>query len=272
MWVKKIKGVCRGCKKIKISEKEQTKGISQFLEVGMTEFRLDAQGLRKGCVLASIAYAVSAGEHAEMEGEHSWDRLNYCINNFAGIRGTITFHPEYIVAVFREESKADIYKNAYDYFAGATTNILKIAEIETLRYMLQDVDGEQKPVITAAFWGTWSDFYSTQSWNEILENGGSIIENYFLGYNEVMEQCKNKYGLKNKQMELIADLFRRKTSGMEWEIRLKDDEIKCLRGDLKKTKKALRELNIFFDIPKQKKQTVKWPVWEWADKTGKKEK
>ena len=86
-----------------------------------------------------------------------------------------------------------------------------------------------------------------------------------------MEQCKNKYGLKNKQIELIADLFRRKTSGMEWEIRLNDDEIKCQRGDLKKTKKALRELNIFFDIPKRKKQTVKWPVWEWADKTGKKE-
>lgn len=53
--------------------------------------------------------------------------------------------------------------------------MIQVAKEEALQYVLEDVNGITKPVITAAFWGTWEQLFSTQTLADILNNGGNII-------------------------------------------------------------------------------------------------
>lgn len=58
--------------------------------------------------------------------------------------------------------------------------MIQVAKEEALQYVLEDVNGVAKPVITAAFWGTWKRMFSTQSLADILSNGGILsIRNFF---------------------------------------------------------------------------------------------
>ena len=82
------------------------------------------------------------------------------MDNSRGCKATITFHPQYIVAVFQDISKFNLQSDVYDYLSGIPDNILEIAKSETLQYVLNDIDGKRKPIITAAFWGTWRELFS----------------------------------------------------------------------------------------------------------------
>ena len=111
-------------------------------------------------------------------------------------KATITFHPQYIVAVFQDISKFNLQSDVYDYLSGIPDNILEIAKSETLQYVLNDIDGKRKPIITAAFWGTWRELFSNQLWNEIRNNGGLCffyLVSYTLGniINLFLQVCTN---------------------------------------------------------------------------------
>lgn len=212
----------------------------------METLQINPNELYKGCILAAIVHAVTVGEYPELSYEHSWDGMNYCMNDSQGSRATITFHPEYIIAVFQDLSKIDKDKSADDYFAGAPNNILKIADEEALQYVLSDMDGEIKPVITAAFWGTWETLSSSQTWDNIVENGGHILANQLLDYQKALANWDDNYGLNNIQLDLIHSLFERKTANRNCTIHLTEQETSALYGDIEECRESLRELNILF--------------------------
>lgn len=212
----------------------------------MKRIPINPYELYKGCLLAAIAHAVTVGEYPEFNYEHSWDGINYCMNNSQGCRATITFHSEFIIAVFQESSQIKNHKTAKDYFQDAPSQIVELAYQETLQYVLDDLDGEIQPVITAAFWGNWKDLYSLLTWDEIVTCGGYIIENQLLDYQKALAVWDNDYGFNNQQIDLICDLFQQKIKADQSPIVLNSDQIKSLYGDRDEYRESLQELNIIF--------------------------
>lgn len=193
---------------------------------------------------AAITHAVTVGDYPELNYEHSWDGINYCMNNSQGCRATITFHPEYIIAVFRDESQVDVNKDMMDILTVMPNPILLVAKQEALQYVLDDVDEEVKPLITAAFWGNWETLYSSQSWDEILIKGGDILHHQLLDETSAFQAWDEEYGLNNQQIELIQSLLQKKLENKGQMTKLNKEEIKCLNGDIDECKESLQELGI----------------------------
>lgn len=210
----------------------------------MEKININPKELYQGCMFAAIIHAVLVGEYPELNYEHSWDGFNYCMNNSQGCRAIITFHPQCVIAVFQDVKKINLNKNVYDYINGMPKDILKIAEEEALLYVLDNINGETKPVITAAFWGTWDELFSNQSWDDIWENGGYIINNQLLSHQDSFVQWDDYYGLSDGQMNLVESLFERKIIKGETEIHLTPEEMKNLYGKIEECEESLRELNI----------------------------
>lgn len=103
------------------------------------------------------------------------------------------------------------YQDAMNYFKGAPETIIELAKKEALQYVLADVDGETKPYITVAFWGTWDALYST------LEYDG--------------------------QMDLILSLSKQR-SQTEFSIPIVLKKTDALCGDIDEIKVSMEELNI----------------------------
>lgn len=211
----------------------------------MIEINIDPKQLYEGCIQAAVTHAVTVGLCPELNYEHSWDGINYCMNNSQGCRATITFHNKYIIAVFQDMNKVDWNTDALSFFDSAPKELIEIAENEALLYVLDDVNGIVKPVITAAFWGTWNKLYSVHSFDYIIENGGHIIRSQLLSYNDAMNELREYYDLDSKQISLIQKLFSAKINSNDEKLILHDDDMKLLYGDLEECLVSLGELNIF---------------------------
>ena len=102
----------------------------------MVGIDINPKQLYEGCIEAAIAHAVAVGMYPELNYEHSWDGINYCMNDSQGCRATITFHNEYIVAVFQDIHKADWNTDALSFFSEAPQKIIQLAKDEALQYVL----------------------------------------------------------------------------------------------------------------------------------------
>lgn len=210
----------------------------------MLHIEISPKKLYEGCLLAALVHAVTVGEYPEFNYEHTWDGINYCLNNSEGCRGTITFHHEYIVAAFREEAKVDLSKNALDFFDGAPIEIKELASIETLQYLLDDVNGVTKPLITAALWGTWTELWSNQPMELFLENCANIFETQLLDFSDAMKAWNENYEFHDGQEKLISSLFHKKVSNEgKASIKLTKSEAANLYGDIDECLESLAELD-----------------------------
>lgn len=201
--------------------------------------------LYHGCILAAIVHAVVVGEYPELDYEHSWDGINYSMNDGQGCRATITFHPKYIVAVFQNMERVQERKECAVYFQGAPKEIMEIAQKEALQYVLEEVNGRIQPVITGAFWGDWENLYSCQAWDGLMEAGGFLLETQLMDYQNALREWDAYYGLNNEQFALIDRLYKKKTEHNEEPIRLSEKEKNDLYGDIEKCRESLREINIY---------------------------
>ena len=212
----------------------------------MNKLNIQPVKLYNGCILAAIIHAVMVGEYPELSYEHSWDGINYNMNNGQGCRATITFHSKNIVAVFQNMECFRERKETFDYFKGAPKEIIKIAKNEALQYVLEDINGIVQPVITGAFWGDWENLISNQTWNNFMETGGFILKNQLMEYQNALIAWDDYYGFNNEQFSLIDNLYKRKIYPNSDAIKLNEGEIKYLYGDIGEFKESLRELNIYF--------------------------
>lgn len=206
---------------------------------------IEPNRLYEGCLLAAIAHAVTVGEYPELNYEHSWDGINYSMNNSQGCRGTISFDEHHIVAAFRDEAYIDETKNAYDFFRGADSKIKKLAQQETLQYLLADVNGVAKPLITSAFWGSWDACYSQQSFDDVMKFGGAIISTQLRNRKSALQIWDQSYVFHDGQRELILSLYEKKLAiGKQDSIHLSKEEVTCLYGEIDECIESLRELNM----------------------------
>ena len=188
------------------------------------------QDIWEGCMLAAIAHAIMVAHFPDLSHEHSWDGINYSTQDSGGLRGTVSFESNVIVAAFRNETldqRKDIVP-AEKYFQGAPTEILDLANKETLQYLLDEVDGEVKPRITAAFWGSSGHIYTVITEQKLIENGVSLLEYQLMQTDHAMEAWQQYYDMSNGQYGLLKSLFLRRVENSNTIIQLTNEEVKCI--------------------------------------------
>lgn len=219
----------------------------------INEIKWKKEHLKKGCLLASLAHAIMVAYYPELANEHSWDGINYNIQDSAGTRGTVTFHLEYCVAAFRKDksnrlNSVDKIKEAKEYFKGASNEIVKLAETEALQYLLENVDGRIKPIITTAFWGTGERIFTTDSFEDMYENGVFLLQRQIMDFNDAIESWGEYYNMSSQQCELLKTIFKRKSAELDREIILTTSEIEMIGTDdpdaLEESKNSFQEIGI----------------------------
>lgn len=223
------------------------------MENNINEIKWKKEHLKKGCLLASLARTIMVAHYPELANEHSWDGMNYNIQDSAGTRGTITFHLEYCVAAFRKDNSNRVnsvnkIKQAKEYFEGASNEIVKLAETEALQYLLENVDGRTMPLITTAFWGIGESIFTTDSFEDMYENGGFLLERQTMDFENAIEAWVEYYDMSSQQCELLKTIFKRKIVEPDRAITLTTSEIAMIGTDdqdgLEESKNSFEEIGI----------------------------
>lgn len=218
----------------------------------MSKYKLhiDREQLWKGCVLNSIAHAINVAHCPDFSHESSWDGFNYSMQDTQGGRGTITFHPNYTIVCLQDvnSERIDEWIDAENYFEGAPSEVIHIAKEETLQYILEEVEGETVPFITTAFWIEDSGAYSIDSFEEMEEHGGFLLEIPLLDLQSAIERLEEEYELTEEQIELLQLMYERKIKNPNEEIMLSKEEVAMIGTDdsegLEVSKDSFEEMNI----------------------------
>ncbi|WP_018756447.1 hypothetical protein [Paenibacillus terrigena] len=222
----------------------------------VTELNWCSGQIWRGCTLAAIVHAMMVAHYPELSNEHSWDGMNYSVQDSTGARGTITFSPNYVVAAFRKDNSERLSANKFDeaieYFSGAPIEVIDLAKSETLLYLLEDINGDIKPQITTSFWGTPIKSYSLDSIEELYDNGASLLEYQLMHFEEALEAWKEYYDMSNQQCELLLSIYNRKVTSPLAPIHLTKAEIKKI-GDadqegLSESKISFNEIGIKLEM------------------------
>lgn len=189
----------------------------------------NTKDLWKGCILTSIAHAMMVAYYPELSHENSWDGMNYNVQDSAGARGTVTFHANYCVGAFRSEHSNRVrsknLREAESYFSDAPVEIRRLAKSETLEYLLDDIDNQTRPVITTAFWGIGENLYSSDSFETMMENGGFLLSTQTMDLHSAVKELSEDYEMTSKQIEVLWDVFKVKSSKRSNQITLSKEEV-----------------------------------------------
>ncbi len=214
------------------------------------KLHIDREQLWKGCILNSIANAIFVAHDPDLSHESSWDGCNYSMQDSQGGRGTITFHPDYTIVCLQDvnSERIDEWIDAKNYFEEAPSEVIDIAKEEALQYVLEEVEGETVPFITTAFWIEDSGAYSIDSFEEMEEHGGFLLEIPLLDKESAMERLEEEYELTDEQIELLQLVYERKIKNPNEEIMLSKEEVAMIGTDdsegLEVCKDSFEEMNI----------------------------
>jgi hypothetical protein len=218
----------------------------------MKKLNWQREKLWEGCILASIAHAIMVAHYPELSNEHSWDDINYNVQDSSGARGTITFHPNYLVGAFRNEFSDRDYIAALNFFNSAPEEVDQLAVTETLQYLLDEIGGDTVPVITTAFWGGDDGMYSNDNFEDFIENGGFLIKSQAKEIETAIIEWKEYYEMSKSQIKLLSSIFERKISNPNGEIILTESEIRMIESDdeegMNESRISFEELGIKWEI------------------------
>lgn len=222
----------------------------------MSKYKLhiDKERLWKGCVLNSVAHAINVAHCPDFSHESSWDGFNYSMQDTQGGQGTITFHPKYTIVCLQDvnSERIDEWIDAANYFEGAPSEVKEIAKEEALQYVLEEVEGETVPCITTAFWIEDSGAYSIDSFEEMEEHGGFLLEIPLLDTGSAIERLEEEYELTEEQIELLQLVYERKIKNPNEEIKLSKEEVAMIGTDdsegLEVSKASFEEMNITWEL------------------------
>ncbi|MGL5694609.1 MAG: hypothetical protein ACRCXA_11065 [Peptostreptococcaceae bacterium] len=212
--------------------------------------------LWKGCMLASIAHAIMVAHYPELSYEHSWDGINYNVQDGEGTRGTITFSSKYCVGAFRNDDSDRVdnvndIKKAKKYFGQAPIEIINIAESDTLQYLLDDIDGKEEPIITTALWGVENKIFSMDSDEDMYHNGLFLLENQLMDFESAIESWVEYYDMSFQQRELLKIIFDLKINQKSEAIVLGKDYIHQIGTDdiegLEESRISFEEIGIIWN-------------------------
>lgn len=220
----------------------------------MKKITWNREEIWRGCVLAWIAHAISVAHYPEIAHEQSWDGLNYNVQDGSGARGTITFHPKYLVSAIRDDNSERVneYINALEYFQDSSEEVKTLALNETLQYLLEDIDGQSVPVITTAFWGNSEGIYSQDELDVLIDNGGFLLERQTTDIETAINEWQEYYEMSDLRINLLKSIFQRKIENPSKIIVLTQNEIQMIESNdeegLNESRLSFEELGIKWDL------------------------
>lgn len=222
----------------------------------MLKKRLDINriDLWKGSILKSIAHAINVAHYPELSYENSWDGFNYNLQDGEGARGTITFHPDFCIAAFQDlnSERSELVKEASTYFEEASDKLKEIAKAETFQYLLEDVEGETIPLITSSFWIENNNAYSMDTFEDLQEHGGFLLNLQLEDITSAIETLEEEYEMTEQQLELLQLIFAKKIKNPEERIILSEHEVGMMGviddEGLKESKESFEEINVTWNF------------------------
>lgn len=107
-------------------------------------------------------------------------------------------------------------------------------------------------MITTGFWGIGEDLFTIDTYDEMLKNGGSILERQVLPINQGITAWKEYYAMSSKQTKLLTHIYERKIIDPQKELILTRDEIKLIgtndKAGLKESMDSFREMSIILKM------------------------
>lgn len=200
-------------------------------KIQLTEHEWTRQNIWEGCILASIAHAVFIADAPDLAYEHSWDGDNYSTNDGQGSRGTVAFGQEVYAAGFRNDHLALNPVDAKQYFIEAPDQVQQTAEQETLQYLLDEVDGEVRPVVTTVLWESEQHVFSSHPYDIMLERGADLLEVQASEYEAAIEFWEENYELTEQQLALVEKLYLLKLKDPIGRILLTEADIQSINGN-----------------------------------------
>jgi len=188
----------------------------------LNKLNFKIEDLFRGCILSGIANAITIAFNpnaTNIINDYRWNSVNYSIENNSNIYSTITFYDKYCVAIFRDKNSKRVLSNEFEdpkeYFKGALNIIQTIARELTLSDRFYLLGVKNIPKVTTAFWGYKNVIFSVDTYEDIMQNGGEIIRNQILPYEETLEIFKKEYGIEDKQINLLEEIYLRKMQNLE---------------------------------------------------------
>jgi hypothetical protein len=189
-----------------------------MLVTAVHEYHRSPKQLRRGITLVTIAHAVACARTPQIAHEHSWDGMTYVVENTMGAYGAATFDNGEVVAAFfdgkspRAAEHKLLKQNIQACLAGAPKNLREIAVAETFQYLLQDMDGEAVPLVTAAFWSRRNSLVAPEPWDDVFAHGAHLVRIHLLEVEQALQELRIEYEFDDEQTDLVYALFRRRTS------------------------------------------------------------
>ncbi len=170
----------------------------------MRRYNFNRKKLFDGCLLASIAHAIMMLKFPELSYEHSWDGMNYSMNDGCGCKATITFASNITIAAFQSIECTSV---PYKSYLPDNKMVIQVAETETLQYLLENFDGKIHPVITELFWGVNDDLYGIDSLSTAFKKGAFLIQNHLLPIDESLNCWQEYYEMTQDECLLVKEIF-----------------------------------------------------------------
>lgn len=211
-----------------------------------------------GCVLASIAHAISNARFPSMSYEQSWDGSNYNIQDSAGSRATIAFDAMRFVGIafYRNSTRNPWLSNNVtdvDYLLqGMPSDMTYLARVEALQYLLQEYDGKAIPMATAAFWGDGMEPHvrAAEPWDSAVAHGLCLLRRQLLSMEEGLREWSTENDFSDAESSLLRNLYARKLRAGRQEVYLTMSEselVQTIATDeegLEECRKSLAEIGI----------------------------
>ena len=212
---------------------------------------IDIEMLKKGCLIASAAHAISMAKFPDFAHEQSWDSYNFNVQSNES-RGTITFVNENIVGVFRKDNSIRIKlyqeKSALDLFENADDVIKNIARKDSLEYLYFNINGTSIPVATTVFWCSEGQIVSNDTYENFLAQGGDIIKNMFLSETEAINVWCDHYEFTPNERALLHTILEQKERVIANEIMLTYEDYNEInfvsQSGREEFKTSLKEINV----------------------------
>jgi hypothetical protein len=213
----------------------------------MTEFP-SLEQLRKGSLLRTLTHAIWVVKDPSLAYEIGWAGTTYLVQNSMGGYGAVTFKASQTIGAFFDvHSSRNPLKGAQirpvALFQGASEEVRKLANEETLKYMLKEYDGLVQPAITAAFWSNKEILSAAESWDDVVKHGAYLVaEDFFTDLQEGLDRLNADYDLSSFQVALARDLFNQKMKKPHEPFLLNDKQIQALVSQGTQGEKESREL------------------------------
>lgn len=195
---------------------------------------VSSKQLFAGCLLASIAHAITTNEYPELSYEQSWDGDNYSEIS-EDYRMTVLFRDGYCVGVVRNDELEGFSRRTIQELLMESefpTEAIEILQTDALEYvLLEDEDGASTPVVTSLFYCDTEELTLLSTDGELIKACMNVLTPHIASVERQIEYWREYGDMSDGQIALLKDLYAVKLKEFHTVIHMSDEQKKMLSGE-----------------------------------------